>query len=255
MKKKRQLNFLITGTGWLNADKNRFLARLADALPGTSVFQQKKGMGTLEGNYRGALRQLRVAVQKHKPSRVVVVGHSEGAMHAMRLVKQPFVDLSIACTPAICTHLEVAWYQFRVRPPVSRDIRRMLNSQPYAKPSKRPGEKDRAAVRKMFKLLGWPCPAAQVKYTVSLLSFDGQDFVPDEGREKLICAFSKNDMNVPSELSIRNLRKIAPSIPIKMLCASDHNFRTKKGPISRTAVRQVVALTRPNKRIERWRAR
>lgn len=245
--KGRQLNFLMTGTGRDSADKNPFLVALAAELPGVSVFQHKNTMGTLESNLLGARRQLRAAVKANDPTRVVLVGHSEGGIHAMRLAKEPCVRLAVACATPICTHVEIARYQFECRGAVAPKFRRILNSQPYASPSKKPGAKDRDTVLKMFAALGWPAAPDHVDYTVSLLNFDGRAFVPDEGREKIVFAFSKHDMNIPSEVSISNLRKIDPTMPIRMLCATDHDFRTKRRRVSRTAVRQVVALTRPNK--------
>jgi hypothetical protein len=83
-----------------------------------------------------------------------------------------------------------------------------------------------------------------VRYTVSLLSFDGRNVIPATGHEELICALPKNNTNVPSELSIKRLRQFAPSIPINMLCTGTQSLRTKQGGISKTAVRQVVGLAR-----------
>ena len=247
MKKTRQLNFLMTGTGSDGADQNPFLVALANDLPGVSVFQKKKAMGTLDGNYASVRRQLGAAVKANNTSRVVLVGHSEGGVHAMRLAKLPYVDLAVVCATAIGTFREIMLYQHECRPPVPCTIRAMLNSKPWSHPAETPGTRDRKAIRDWLTAVGWPTTDEFVNYNTSLLRYNGAELIRDAPGHKLVFVYAKHDMNVPMDLSVSNIQRVDTSIRVKQISAYDHNFRTKKRKqISRTALRQIVAVIRPN---------
>jgi pimeloyl-ACP methyl ester carboxylesterase len=247
--KRKQLNFLMTGTGNVHADENPFLVALAEELPGVCVFQRKKGWGTLDANYAGARRQLRAAVKAHSPTRVVVIGHSEGSIHAMRLTQEKDVDLALACTPGICTFRDIMQFQHECRPPVTRKIRAMLNSELWRAPPEVFGPRDRRAILEYLTDVGFPTTDECVTHWLSFMSYDGSKILAAAQRQKLAFVFAKHDIYAPIEISLANINKIDPSIPQKHVYAFDHMFQTKKRKVSRTAVRQIVAMTRvPTKR-------
>ncbi len=242
--RRKQLNFLMPGTGAFDADKSPFLAALADAMPGTSVFMKKKAMGTLDKNGASAQRQLRAAIKKHQPKRVVLVGHSEGGIHAMKLAGRSDVDLAVICATPVCTFQEAMIYQHECRPPVPAKIRKILNSEPWAKPSKKPGPRDRKAILDWLTEVGWPTTDEFVDYNTSLLRFSGAELLTAAPREKLLFVYAKHDMNVPKDISLKSIAAIDPGVRVMNVPAHDHEFRTrKKKHVSQATLHQIVAAT------------
>ncbi|MFA4917277.1 MAG: alpha/beta hydrolase [Syntrophales bacterium] len=244
------LYFLITGMGKISSENDPFLRALSESLPGKSVFFRKNECGTLDRNYLLAKSQLLEAIRSHHSNRVVVVGHSEGGVHAMKLASEiEQVCLAVVVGTAICTFRDAMRYHFvsETAPwmaPVKGKLSEMLNSKPFVSPSDRPRLTERKALQQFLDIVDFHIDPQLFDCWVSYFPHDGKRLITEANRRKLLFIFPKRDSDTPVDFSIRNIRQFSRAIPVKKVHAFNHNFLTRKKTVSRVAVKQIAGEIR-----------